>query len=155
MRSQANTTSSHTLFSTLQLGRWNPIHFSLDVNWETLINLGIHFIEIEAEIEMARGILKRVRIPVSDKSHAVDLMTREQIEEELSEIYEWTGREYLIKLAEAVNEFTRRFRGHILGFLVESDDSGDIVRVSAITLTPSSRSLTLVDVEEWLKHRRR
>jgi hypothetical protein len=129
--------------------------FKWDVNWETLINFGIHFIEIGEEMGMAKGILRRVRIPVSNRTHAVDLMTREQIEEEFSETYEWTGREYLVKLVEAVNEFTRRFKGHILGFIVESDDSGDVVRITAITLSPNVRSISLVDVEEWLESRRR
>jgi hypothetical protein len=103
---------------------------------------------------MAKGIIKRVRIPVSEYTDAIDLMSREQIEEEFSETYEWTGREYLLRLVDAVNEFSRRFRGHILGFLVESDDSGDIVRITAIALTPKNRTLSLVDVEEWLKHRK-
>jgi hypothetical protein len=104
--------------------------------------------------EMAKGILKRVRIPISKDTDTVDLMTREQIEEEFSETYEWTGREYLLKLVDAVNEFSKRFRGHILGFIVESDDSGDIVRITAIALTPKNKTLSLIDVEEWLKHRR-
>ncbi len=104
---------------------------------------------------MAKGELKRVRIPVSDETYAVDLMSIEQIEEEFSETYEWTGREYLLRLVDAVKEFSKRFKGHTLGFIVESDDSGDIVRISAIAFKPKSRTLSLIDVEEWLKHRGR
>jgi hypothetical protein len=106
-------------------------------------------------VGVAKGELKRVRIPVSNKENPVDLMTREQIEEEFSEMYEWTGREYLLKLVEAVNEFSRRFKGLILGFIVESDDTGDVVRISAIAFRPKSRTLSLIDVEEWLKSRGR
>lgn len=133
--------------------RWSFITSSCDINWETLINFGIHFIEIGEVIEMAKGILKRVRIPVSRETHAVDLMTREQIEEEFSETYEWTGREYLLRLVEAVNKFSERFKGRILGFIVESDESGDVVRITAIAITPRARSLSLIDVEEWLRAR--
>jgi hypothetical protein len=147
------------LFLKLQPGlpgvRWTCITSSCDINWETLINFGIHFIEIGGEIEMAKWILKRVRIPVSRETHSVDLMTREQIEEEFSEIYEWTGREYLLRLVEAVNKFSEKFKGRILGFIVESDESGDVVRITAIALTPKARSLSLIDVEEWLRSRGR
>jgi len=106
-------------------------------------------------IEVAKGILRRIKIPISDETDAVDLMSREQIEEEFSKIYEWTGREYLLKLVDDVNKFSRRFKGHILGFIVESDDSGDVVRISAIVFRPKSRTISLIDVEEWLKPRAR
>jgi hypothetical protein len=132
---------------------WSLIPVTWDVNWENLINSGIHIIKNGEVVGVAKGELKRVRIPVAGDTDAVDLMTREQIEEEFSETYEWTGREYLLRLVDSVNEFSKRFKGTILGYIVESDDSSDIVRISAIVFRERSRTLSLIDVEEWLKTR--
>jgi hypothetical protein len=139
----------------LQLAHVIFIPTPSDVNWEIFINSVIHIIKNGEVIGVAKGELKRIRIPVAEDTDAVDLMTREQIEEELSETYEWTGREYLLRLVDSVNEFSKKFKGRILGFIVESDDSGDIVRVTAIAFREKSRTLSLIDVEEWLKSRRR
>lgn len=98
-------------------------------------------------------MVKRIRIPLHEDTESWDIMSREGIEEEFSEEYEWTGEESFLTWVKIVNAFSESFRDHILGFLAEFDEIGEVVRITALTCKPGSKTLALIDIYEWLKSR--
>jgi hypothetical protein len=98
-----------------------------------------------------------------------DFYTVEGLIDQLEEYYEWTGEHVWVQWYEIVNNFINKYpeitaeqirsrtgkkpEVYILAFIVEwaEDTDAPWLRIQALTTVSGSRTITLVDINEWLK----